>query len=69
MFLYRIEVEMTDKTGYLIILAKDDEEAFDYVESMIVRHYVHRPTIQSSTIVEKKRVAAGAGYFIEAELE
>ncbi|QHT63838.1 DUF3906 family protein [Paenibacillus lycopersici] len=64
MFLYKIEIEMEEATGHLIILAETDEKAFEAVDSQLERHYVKMPVLKSAAIVEKKRTSAGAGYFI-----
>lgn len=67
MFLYKIEIELEDQLAYLIVLADSDEKAFSYVESQVVRHYVANPEVKQVSIVEKKRVEKGSGYFIEAK--
>lgn len=64
MFLYKIEIELADQMAYLIVLADSDEKAFSYVESHVVRHYVTNPEVKQVSIVEKKRVEKGSGYFI-----
>jgi len=67
MFLYKIEIELEGQLAYLIVLADSDEKAFSYVESQVVRHYVANPEVKQVSIVEKKRVEKGSGYFIEAK--
>ncbi|MBO7748251.1 DUF3906 family protein [Paenibacillus sp. MWE-103] len=64
MFLYKIEIELEDETGHLILLAETDEKAFAEVEGQLERHYVKKPALKSAAIVEKKRTSAGSGYFI-----
>ncbi|UVI31936.1 DUF3906 family protein [Paenibacillus spongiae] len=64
MFLYKIELELTDQTAYLILLAPSDEMAFEYVDSHVARHFIKSPEIRSAAIVEKKRTEAGSGYVI-----
>lgn len=67
MFMYKIEIGLTDGKAYLIVCADSDEKAFGYVEGHIARHFVKLPEITEQLIVEKKRIAPGAGYVIEAE--
>lgn len=68
MFLYKIEIEITnesgDSTGELILLAESDEKAFEVVDSHLERHYVKMPALKSAAIVEKKRTTAGTGYYV-----
>jgi len=67
MLLYKIEIECEDGKGLqLIVAAESDETAFDYVEGHLARHFTVSPAVKSATIVEKKRIGAGAGYVIEA---
>lgn len=68
MFLYKIEIELEDQIAYLILLAADDVQAFEFMESHVARHYVKAPIIKSAAIVEKKRPEVGIGYFIEASM-
>ncbi|WP_199622091.1 DUF3906 family protein [Paenibacillus alkalitolerans] len=66
MYLYKIEMESDRGECVAIVLAEDDEKAFAAAEEHLQRHYVAMPAIRSSTIVEKKRSAKGAGYIIDA---
>lgn len=69
MYMYRIEVEMEHKSGYVVIVASDEAEAYDQAETTIIRHDIVPPVIKSMAITEKKRVSIGAGYFFEAEIQ
>ncbi|UUZ79995.1 DUF3906 family protein [Paenibacillus sp. P26] len=65
MYIYKLEIELTDQLAHLIVLAENDEQAFDYVEDQLVRHFVHNPEVKQASIIEKKRAVKGAGYIIE----
>jgi hypothetical protein len=69
MFLYKLEVQLSDRKAVLIILAESDESAFGYAEGHLVRHFVKLPEVRELVIVEKKRVEKGSGYVVETELE
>ena len=64
MYLYKLEIELADRTVYLITAADGDEQAFDQVEGHLARHFVKMPEVKQSVIVEKKRLEKGAGYVI-----
>jgi hypothetical protein len=69
MFLYKIEIQLLDKNASLILLADNDDAAFQYVEGHLVRHYVVLPEVKEIAIVEKKRVEKGNGYVIDTALQ
>jgi hypothetical protein len=64
MFLYKIEIELEQGSGQLIVLAETDEKAFETVDSQLERHYLKMPVLKSAAIVEKKRTSPGAGYYV-----
>lgn len=65
MFLYKIEITMTEGKATLIVIAESDAKAFEYAEGHLVRHYVKTPEVLESVLLEKKRVEKGSGYVIE----
>lgn len=65
MYMYKLEIALKDQTVYLIVLAENDEQAFDSVEEHLVRHFVHNPETLEASIIEKKRAVKGNGYIIE----
>jgi hypothetical protein len=62
--MYKLEVELKAQTAYVLIIAENDEQAFDYLEEHLVRHFVHNPEVIEASIIEKKRAVKGAGYVI-----
>ncbi|MNN98399.1 hypothetical protein D3C81_2177870 [compost metagenome] len=65
MFMYKLEIKLSGANVCLIVLADSDEAAFGYAEGHLVRHYIKKPEILETVIVEKKRVEKGSGYVIE----
>jgi hypothetical protein len=65
MFLYKLEIKLAGSNVCLIVLADSDESAFGYAEGHLVRHFIKKPEILETAIVEKKRVEKGSGYVIE----
>lgn len=65
MFMYKLEIKLRETNACLIVLADSDEAAFGYVEGHLVRHYIKKPEILETVIVEKKRVEKGSGYVVE----
>ncbi|MFD2613254.1 DUF3906 family protein [Paenibacillus gansuensis] len=65
MYLYKLEVELPDQMIYLIVVAENDEKAFDYIEPVSAKYYIATPEMKSVAIVEKKRIEKGSGYVIE----
>ncbi|WP_248924876.1 DUF3906 family protein [Paenibacillus hamazuiensis] len=65
MYLYKLEIVLKDQTVNLVVLAENDDQAFDTVEEHLVRHFVYNPEVMEASIVEKKRAAKGNGYVIE----
>ncbi|WP_281886048.1 DUF3906 family protein [Paenibacillus sp. YYML68] len=65
MYLYRMEVELRDRSVQLVVMAETDEQAFDSLEELIGRFYVKTPDVQSAAIIEKKRAVKGSGYVLD----
>lgn len=69
MFLYKLEIQLSDRKAVLVVLADSDESAFGYAEGHLVRHFVKLPEVRELVIVEKKRVEKGSGYVVETEMQ
>lgn len=67
MYLYKMEVELRDRTIHLVLLAERDEEAFDQIEELLARFYVKVPEVVEAAIIEKKRATKGAGYVMDTK--
>lgn len=65
MFMYKLEIKLSETNACLIVLADSDEAAFGYVEGHLVRQYIKKPEVLETVIVEKKRVEKGSGYVVE----
>ncbi|MEO3944178.1 DUF3906 family protein [Gorillibacterium sp. CAU 1737] len=65
MFLYKLEAAMPEQTVPVVVLAETDEGAFAAADELLHRHFVASPEVKELAIVEKKRVAKGAGYVLE----
>lgn len=65
MYMYKLEVSLKEQQTYVVLMAENDEQAFDYLEELLARHFVKSPEVLEASIVEKKRVAKGSGYVIE----
>ena len=68
MFMYRLEVELSDQKIAMVVIADSDEKAFDYVEASLDRHFIKKPTVIEAAILEKKRLEKGSAYIIESEM-
>ncbi|MBP1154755.1 MULTISPECIES: DUF3906 family protein [unclassified Paenibacillus] len=66
MFIYKMEVELKEQPIHLVVMAENDEQAFDGLEELLVRHFVRTPEVLEASIIEKKRAVKGAGYVIES---
>lgn len=66
MFLYKLEAALPEQVVPVVVLAESDEGAFAAAEELLHRHFVVSPEVKELAIVEKKRVAKGAGYVLEA---
>jgi hypothetical protein len=66
MYMYKLELVLKDQTVYLILLAENDNQAFDGVEEHLAKHFIYSPEVLEASIVEKKRAVKGNGYVIES---
>jgi hypothetical protein len=65
MYIYKMEVELRERSVHVIVMAEDDAQAFEYLEDMLVRHFVKNPEVVEASIIEKKRAVKGSGYVLE----
>jgi hypothetical protein len=65
MYMYKLEVELKEQKVYVIVMAEHDEQAFEYLEEQLVRHFVHNPEVTEASIIEKKRAVKGSGYVLD----
>jgi hypothetical protein len=68
MYMYKLEVELKERKVYVIVMAENDEQAFEFLEEQLVRYFVHNPDVVEASIVEKKRAVKGSGYVLDANL-
>ncbi|MCK8489811.1 DUF3906 family protein [Paenibacillus sp. MBLB2552] len=64
MYLYRLEAETSAGPFVIIIAAEGEEQAFSAAEGHLQRQMLPAPAVTELTIVEKKRIAPGAGYVV-----
>jgi hypothetical protein len=67
MNLYRFEVTTKDGVIYVIIAAKDDEQAFRLVEVELEKHFLKVPDFTDISLHEKKPIRRGGGFVIYDE--
>jgi hypothetical protein len=67
MNLYRFEVTTKDHVIYVIIAAKDDEQAFRLVEIELEKHFLKIPDIIDISLFEKKKIGRGNGFVVYSE--
>ena len=65
MFMYKLELTIDDREVVMIVLAENDQKAFDSLEASIARHYIRLPVFKEAVIIEKKRVENGSAYIID----
>lgn len=65
MYLYRLEAETSAGALAVVIVAEGEEQAFAAAEEHLQRHFLPAPAVAELTIVEKKRIAPGAGYVVQ----
>lgn len=65
MFLYKLEVSLSDRQVVMIIMGDSDQEVMDSVEDHLSKHYIGTPDIVEIALVEKRRANKGAVYVIE----
>jgi hypothetical protein len=64
-FLYKLEVQLSDRNAVLVLMGDSDQEVMDSVEVHLSKHYIGTPEIKEIVLVEKRRANKGAGYVIE----
>lgn len=64
MYLYRLEADTSAGPYTIIITAEGEEKAFAAAEEHLQRQVLPAPAIMELLIVEKKRIAPGAGYVV-----
>jgi hypothetical protein len=67
MNLYRFEVTTKAHVIYVIIAAKDDEQAFRLVEIELEKHFLKIPDIIDISLFEKKKIGRGNGFVVYSE--
>ncbi|WP_139492078.1 DUF3906 family protein [Brevibacillus dissolubilis] len=66
LFMYHVQVDTKDKGRLsVIVLSPDDEQAFDYAERELEKHYLSAPELTEAALFEKRRVQAGSGYVVD----
>lgn len=65
MYIYKMEVKLKEQPIHIVLMAENDEQAFDGLEELLARHFVRSPEVLEASIIEKKRAVKGAGYVIE----
>lgn len=66
MFMYKLELTLEDREVVMIVIAENDQKAFDSVEASLARHYIKLPVLNEAVIIEKKRVEKGSAFIIDA---
>ncbi|WP_203362648.1 DUF3906 family protein [Bacillus sp. REN10] len=66
MYLYRFEVVSKGKTTPVIVVAKEDQQAFDQVDIELEKCYLSLPHYEEIVLFEKKRIGNGSGYVLLA---
>ncbi|MDV2683268.1 DUF3906 family protein [Alkalihalophilus lindianensis] len=64
MQLYRFEVETTETTDQVVVIAQSEEEAFRVAEIEVEKHYLKLPEINEVTLLERKAVHKATGFVI-----
>lgn len=67
MYLYRFQVDLTERAIPVIIAARDDEHAFQLVEEELEKHFLAMPAGIEIILHEKKRLGRGTGFVLEGE--
>ncbi|MGM7635000.1 DUF3906 family protein [Bacillus sp. Hm123] len=66
MYLYRFEVIDQEKTTPVIVVAKDDHQAFEQVDIELEKYFLVLPDYEEIVLFEKKRIGNGNGYVVPA---
>ncbi|WP_068786391.1 DUF3906 family protein [Paenibacillus phocaensis] len=64
MYLYRLEAETSAGSFVILIAAEGEEQAFRAAEGHLQQQVLPAPVVTELTLVEKKRMAPGAGYVV-----
>ncbi|WP_243386782.1 DUF3906 family protein [Bacillus kexueae] len=67
MYLYKFFVQLANQNLPVIVVANNDEAAFDQVEVELEKHYTKLPSFEHITLTEKKKVKGRAAFVIERE--
>ncbi|WP_372663911.1 DUF3906 family protein [Cohnella sp.] len=65
MYLYKLEVQLSNREVVVIVMGDSDLEVMNEVEMHISKHYVEAPEIKEIVLVEKRRANKGSAYVIE----
>lgn len=65
--LYRLSVELADKTVQVVVAAENDAKAFERAEVLLDKHLIMPSMRGQLALVEKKPLDAGAGFVIEGK--
>lgn len=66
MYLYRLEADTSAGPFVIVIAAEGEAQAFAAAEAHVQRQLLSAPAVTELSIVEKKRIAPGAGYVVAA---
>ncbi|WP_338754498.1 DUF3906 family protein [Bacillus sp. FJAT-52991] len=66
MYLYRFEVIGESKTMPVIVVAKDDHQAFEQVDVELEKYFLSLPDYEEIVLFEKKRIGNSSGYVLPA---
>ncbi|ADU31592.1 DUF3906 family protein [Evansella cellulosilytica] len=70
MNIYRFEALINrDHTANIIVVANDEEKAFQLAEIELEKSYMKIPQIEELTLFEKKKVGNGAAYVLNQGVE
>ncbi|SFS71196.1 DUF3906 family protein [Marininema halotolerans] len=67
MQLYRFEAVIEGEVIHIIIAAQSDEEAFQYVDIELEKHYLRMPEVEELSLYEKRRIQKGGGYVLQGQ--
>ncbi len=67
LYLYLIEVKLTNKIVHIVTMAENEEKAFTELDAQLQMHYIRTPEIVEAAILQKKRTGAGAFFIVDPE--
>lgn len=67
MNVYKFLVKTKKDTIPVIIVAENEEKAFDQVEIELEKHFIEVPDYEEITLYEKKKIHKGAGFVIDKQ--